>query len=141
MVGSTVASLGEYLREQRVDSRLTLRQLADLTGVSNPYLSQIERGLRRPSAQVLQQLSKALRISSDQLYVRAGIVSPDEAGATTVEIAVLHDHHLTERQKQSLLDVYSSFLALNVQAAGNDSVEAPAPAPTDTQPPAGTTTP
>ena len=140
VVGSTVASLGDYLREQRTDARLTLRQLADLTGVSNPYLSQIERGLRRPSAQVLQQLSKALRISSDQLYVRAGIVSPDEAEATTVEIAVLHDPHLSERQKQSLLDVYSSFLALNVQAAGNDGAGAPAPEPTDTQPLAGTTT-
>ena len=139
-VGTTVASLGDYLKEQRVDSRMSLRQLAELTGVSNPYLSQIERGLRRPSAQVLQQLSKALRISGDQLYVRAGIVSPDQPlgnGAMTVEVAVLHDPALTERQKQSLLDVYSSFLALNAQAAGEDSTAASPAAPTDHQHTAG----
>ncbi len=115
-VADTVAGLGDFLKEQRTEHRLSLRQLAELTGVSNPYLSQIERGLRRPSAQVLQQLSKALRISSDQLYARAGIVSPDEARTgITVEMAVLHDTRLTERQKQSLLDVHASFLALNHQ--------------------------
>jgi len=112
-VGKTVESLGDYLREQRVDSRLSLRQLAELTGVSNPYLSQIERGLRRPSAEVLQQLAKALRISAEQLYVRAGIVSPDDGVGGSVELAVLGDAALTERQKQSLLDIYTSFLALN----------------------------
>ncbi|VXB66896.1 helix-turn-helix domain-containing protein [Nocardioides sp. AX2bis] len=115
-VGHTVAGLGEYLKEQRLDSRLSLRQLAEMTGVSNPYLSQIERGLRRPSAQVLQQLSKALRVSADQLYARAGIVGLDDSTGVTVENAVLNDPLLTERQKQSLLDVYSSFLALNAQA-------------------------
>ncbi|WP_137293698.1 helix-turn-helix domain-containing protein [Nocardioides dongxiaopingii] len=112
-VGQTVESLGDYLREQRVASRLSLRQLAQQAGVSNPYLSQIERGLRRPSADVLQQLAKALRISAEQLYLRAGIVSPGSDVAGTVEIAVLGDPGLTERQKQSLLDVYSSFLAMN----------------------------
>ena len=75
-VGKTVETLGDYLREQRVPARLSLRQLAEQAGVSNPYLSQIERGLRRPSAEVLQQIAKALRISAEQLYIRAGIVSP-----------------------------------------------------------------
>jgi transcriptional regulator with XRE-family HTH domain len=112
-VGKTVESLGEYLREQRVSSRLSVRQLAEQAGVSNPYLSQIERGLRRPSAEVLQQLAKALRISAEQLYIRAGIVAPDEGIGGSVELAVLGDPALSERQKQTLLDVYASFLALN----------------------------
>ncbi len=111
-VGRTVGSLGDYLREQRTDARLSLRQLADQVGVSNPYLSQIERGLRRPSAEVLQQLAKALRVSAEQLYIRAGIVST-EVGNSSVELAVLDDTSLTERQKQTLLDVYSSFVAQN----------------------------
>lgn len=111
-VGKTVETLGEYLKEQRTSSHLSLRQLADQAGVSNPYLSQIERGLRKPSADVLQQLAKALRISAEQLYIRAGILSPD-AAPSSVENAVLADPHLTDRQRQSLLDVYASFLALN----------------------------
>jgi transcriptional regulator with XRE-family HTH domain len=112
-VGRTVEGLGDYLREQRVASHLSLRQLAELAGVSNPYLSQIERGLRRPSAAGLQQIAKALRISAEQLYIRAGIVDPREGSAGSVELAILGDNQLTERQKQSLLDVYASFLALN----------------------------
>ena len=112
-VGKTVETLGDYLREQRVSARLSLRQLAEQAGVSNPYLSQIERGLRRPSAEVLQQLAKALRISAEQLYIRAGMVAPDEGIGGSVELAVLSDHVLTERQKQTLLDVYASFLAVN----------------------------
>ena len=112
-VGKTVESLGDYLREQRVSAQLSLRQLAEQAGVSNPYLSQIERGLRRPSAEVLQQIAKALRISAEQLYVRAGIVSPEDGVGGSVELAILGDTALTERQKQSLLDVYASFLALN----------------------------
>jgi transcriptional regulator with XRE-family HTH domain len=112
-VGSLSNQLGDYLREQRTASRLSLRQLAEQVGVSNPYLSQIERGLRRPSAEVLQQLSKALRISADQLYIRAGIVSPNDGIGGSVELAVLNDAGLTERQKQTLLDVYSSFVAIN----------------------------
>ncbi len=115
-VGKTVESLGDYLKEQRTASRLSLRQLAEQAGVSNPYLSQIERGLRKPSADVLQQIAKALRISAEQLYIRAGIVSPEDGVGGSVELAVLSDIGLSERQKQSLLDVYSSFLALN--AAG-----------------------
>lgn len=112
-VSRTVGSLGDYLKEQRVAASLSLRQLAEQAGVSNPYLSQIERGLRKPSAEVLQQIAKALRISAEQVYVRAGILSPADGGAGSVELAVLGDSRLTERQKQSLLDVYASFLALN----------------------------
>jgi transcriptional regulator with XRE-family HTH domain len=110
--------LGAFIRSQRRLANLSLRQLADLTEVSNPYLSQIERGLRRPSAEVLQQLAKALRVSAEQLYLRAGIVSPDDTVGGSVELAVLGDPLLTERQKQTLLDVYASFLALN---AGSDA--------------------
>ena len=120
-VGNAVETLGDYLREQRVSARLSLRQLAEQAGVSNPYLSQIERGLRRPSAEVLQQLAKALRISAEQLYVRAGIVHPDPGHGGGVELAVLSDPGLSERQKQSLLDVYASFLAIN--AAESDEGE------------------
>ena len=112
-VSTAVGSLGDYLKEQRTAAQLSLRQLAEQTGVSNPYLSQIERGLRRPSAEVLQQIAKALRISAEQLYLRAGIVSPDDGVGGSVELAVLGDTALTERQKQSLLDVYQSFLAMN----------------------------
>ena len=109
----SLGSLGDYLKEQRLAAQLSLRQLADQVGVSNPYLSQIERGLRKPSAEVLQQLARALRVSAEQLYVRAGIVHPDTGQVGSVELAVLADAGLTERQKQSLLDVYASFLALN----------------------------
>ncbi|HNM96694.1 MAG TPA: helix-turn-helix transcriptional regulator [Marmoricola sp.] len=120
-VGKTVESLGDYLKDQRVNAQLTLRQLAEQAGVSNPYLSQIERGLRRPSADVLQALAKALRISAEQLYVQAGILNPDEDEARSVELAVLGDPSLTERQKQSLLDIYESFRASN--AAANDEAQ------------------
>ena len=116
VVGS-LGSLGEYLKEHRLAAQLSLRQLADQAGVSNPYLSQIERGLRKPSAEVLNQLARALRVSAEQLYVRAGIVHPDPGQAGSVEIAVLADNGLTERQKQSLLDVYASFQALNERDA------------------------
>jgi transcriptional regulator with XRE-family HTH domain len=123
LVGQTVESLGDYLKEQRLASRLSLRQLASQAGVSNPYLSQIERGLRKPSADVLQQIAKALRISAEQLYIRAGIVSPEEGVVGSVELAVLADSGLTERQKQSLLDVYSSFVASNATAVAEQPVD------------------
>ncbi len=113
-VGKTVGTLGDYLREQRLGAQLSLRQLAEQAGVSNPYLSQIERGLRRPSAEVLQQLAKALRVSAETLYVRAGILDPDDGEVRSVELAILADSGLTERQKQSLLDVYQSFRAANI---------------------------
>ncbi len=112
-VSSAVETLGDYLKEQRTTAQLSLRQLAEQAGVSNPYLSQIERGLRKPSAEVLQQIARALRISAEQLYIRAGIVSPDDGVGGSVELSVLNDSALTERQKQSLLDVYQSFLAMN----------------------------
>ena len=137
-VGKTVGSLGDYLKEQRVGARLSLRQLADQAGVSNPYLSQIERGLRKPSAEVLQQIAKALRISAEQLYIRAGILSPDDGVGGSVELAILGDTGLTERQKQSLLDVYASFLALNAADAADDAP--PAGAETDAEDPASITT-
>jgi transcriptional regulator with XRE-family HTH domain len=105
---SKVGSLGEFLQEQRRNAQLSLRQLADQTGVSNPYLSQIERGLRRPSADVLQQIAKALRISAEALYVRAGLLDRPRSDHT-VEDAILADTVLSERQKRVLLDVYETF--------------------------------
>lgn len=121
-VGKTVENLGDYLREQRVATGVSLRQLAEQAGVSNPYLSQIERGLRRPSAEVLQQLAKALRISAEQLYAQAGIVHPhSEAGS--VELAILADPVLTERQKHSLLDVYQAFRAVAEADADGEQPE------------------
>ena len=90
-LGDQLNSLGEFIAAQRRAAELTLRQLAEQTGISNPYLSQIERGLRKPSAEVLQQLSKALRVSSETLYVRAGILNPEDHPSTTVEMAVLAD--------------------------------------------------
>jgi transcriptional regulator with XRE-family HTH domain len=109
-----VENVGGYLKEQRLASRLSLRQLAEQAGVSNPYLSQIERGLRKPSADVLQQIAKALRISAEQVYVQAGLLNPrhDEAAPDpSVEVAIMGDSRLSERQKRSLLDVYESFAA------------------------------
>lgn len=109
-VAKTVEDLGGYLREQRNQAQMTLRQLAELADVSNPYLSQIERGLRRPSAEVLQQIAKALRISAESLYVRAGILERDETATRMVEDAIHLDPALTERQKTALLDIYHSFV-------------------------------
>ena len=106
----TVEGLGDYLREQRNQAQMSLRQLSELTDVSNPYLSQIERGLRRPSAEVLQQIAKALRISAESLYVRAGILDADDSGARMVEDAIALDQRLTERQKTAMLDIYRSFV-------------------------------
>ena len=137
-VAGSVGSLGEYLAEQRRHAQLSLRQLSDLAGVSNPYLSQIERGLRKPSADVLQQLAKALRISAETLYVRAGILDPDDSSdgarrASGVVDAVLLDPALNERQKRVLLDVYASFVRENtpepVAAPGDDSAAADKPGP------------
>jgi transcriptional regulator with XRE-family HTH domain len=99
--------LGEFIRDRRHDAHLSVRKMSELAGISNPYLSQIERGLRTPSAEILQQIARALRISAEALYVRAGILDQRPAGAVTD--AVLADPHLTERQKQVLLDVYQSF--------------------------------
>ena len=116
-IADQLGSLGEFIAGQRRAAQLTLRQLADQTGISNPYLSQIERGLRKPSAEVLQQLAKALRVSAETLYVRAGILDPAEHPATSVEMAVLADSAITERQKRVLIDVYSSFVRENLRTA------------------------
>ena len=125
-VGKTVESLGDYLREQRVSARLTLRQLSEQAGVSNPYLSQIERGLRRPSAEVLQQLAKALRISAEQLYIRAGILESREGNPELIA-AILADEGLGERQKQVLVDIYESFRRENAQLQSGSGVSSTVP--------------
>ena len=106
--------IGEYIRQQRNNAKISLRQLAKQAGVSNPYLSQIERGLRKPSAEILQQIAKGLRISAEALYVKAGIL--EEKPASAVTDAVLADPSLSERQKQVLLDVYQSFRGENTAA-------------------------
>ena len=116
-LGEQIGSLGDFIAGQRRSAQLSLRQLAELTGISNPYLSQIERGLRKPSAEVLQQLAKALRVSAETLYVRAGILDPEDHRATSVEMAVLADSAITERQKRVLIDVYESFVKENDKAA------------------------
>ncbi|CAM4124401.1 helix-turn-helix domain-containing protein [Kibdelosporangium persicum] len=99
--------IGEYIRQQRSNAKISLRQLSKLAGVSNPYLSQIERGLRKPSAEILQQIAKGLRISAEALYVQAGILDLPTGGP--VADAIRADEELNERQKQVLLDVYESF--------------------------------
>ncbi|WP_399886361.1 helix-turn-helix domain-containing protein [Streptomyces sp. BBFR51] len=110
MASLNVGNLGEYLREQRRNAQLSLRQLADAAGVSNPYLSQIERGLRKPSAEVLQQVAKALRISAETLYVRAGILDAErDRDDVETRAVILADPSLNEGQKQVLLQVYESF--------------------------------
>ncbi|WP_145499198.1 helix-turn-helix domain-containing protein [Streptomyces sp. CFMR 7] len=109
MASLNVGNLGEYLREQRRAAQLSLRQLADAAGVSNPYLSQIERGLRKPSADVLQQVAKALRISAETLYVRAGILDEREREELETRAVILADPSINERQKNVLLQIYDSF--------------------------------
>jgi transcriptional regulator with XRE-family HTH domain len=109
MATLNVGQLGDYLREQRRQAQLSLRQLADAAGVSNPYLSQIERGLRKPSAEILQQLAKALRISAETLYVQAGILDERDRDEVETRAAILADPSINERQKQVLLQIYESF--------------------------------
>ncbi|MGK5631905.1 helix-turn-helix domain-containing protein [Streptomyces sp. URMC 123] len=109
MASLNVGNLGEFLREQRRNAQLSLRQLADAAGVSNPYLSQIERGLRKPSAEILQQLAKALRISAETLYVQAGILDARDRDEAQVTSAILTDPALNERQKHVLIQIYESF--------------------------------
>jgi transcriptional regulator with XRE-family HTH domain len=103
-----VSAIGAYIREQREQAKISLRQLAQSAGISNPYLSQIERGLRRPSADILQQIAKGLRISAEALYVQAGFLE-DRPPGSVVREAVLTDGELTERQKQMLIEIYESF--------------------------------
>jgi transcriptional regulator with XRE-family HTH domain len=112
------ATIGEFIREQREVAQVSLRQLANVAGVSNPYLSQIERGLRKPSADILQQIAKGLRISAEQLYVRAGILE-SRHGDPEVVAAILADTGLTERQKQVIVEIYETFRREN--AASDDA--------------------
>ncbi|WP_042390375.1 helix-turn-helix domain-containing protein [Streptacidiphilus melanogenes] len=122
MASLNVGSLGEYIREQRRHAQYSLRQLADAAGVSNPYLSQIERGLRKPSAEILQQIAKALRISAETLYVQAGILEEREEHGLGLRTAILADPLINERQKQALLAVYDTFLKENdVQQRAGDA--------------------
>jgi transcriptional regulator with XRE-family HTH domain len=122
-----VRHLGEFIREQRQTAKISLRELAKSAGVSNPYLSQIERGLRKPSAEILQQIAKGLRISAEALYVQAGFL--DQREASPVVDAVLADETLTERQKQVLLEIHESFRKENVAATASRAESAPAPDP------------
>ncbi|MFD3870969.1 helix-turn-helix domain-containing protein [Streptomyces sp. NPDC058623] len=127
MASLNVGNLGEYLRDQRRQAQLSLRQLADAAGVSNPYLSQIERGLRKPSADILQQLAKALRISAETLYVQAGILDERDRDEVETRAAILSDPSINERQKQVLLQIYDSFRKENAQDAEAAADAAPGP--------------
>ncbi|HEY5016326.1 MAG TPA: helix-turn-helix transcriptional regulator [Streptosporangiaceae bacterium] len=123
-----VTTIGAYIKEQREQARISLRQLAQNAGISNPYLSQIERGLRRPSADILQQIAKGLRISAEALYVQAGFLE-DRPPGSVVRDAVLADPELTERQKQMLIEIYESFrkeTALAAEADEDDEAAAEA---------------
>jgi transcriptional regulator with XRE-family HTH domain len=106
-------TLGEFIRRQRELAQLSVRQLAEICGISNPYLSQIERGLRTPSSMILQSLAKGLRLSAETLYAQAGILDPQETEESDVVRAVLHDPHLSARQREMLIDMYRSFRKVN----------------------------
>jgi transcriptional regulator with XRE-family HTH domain len=103
-----LSELGRYIREQRGIASLSLRRLSELAGISNPYLSPIERGLRKPSAQILQQLARGLRISAETLYVQAGILE-DRPPGDDLDRRILADPYLSEEQRQALVSVYWSF--------------------------------
>jgi transcriptional regulator with XRE-family HTH domain len=106
---SRLRDLGEFIRDQRRTARLSLRKLSELAGITNPYLSQIERGLRKPSAEILQAIARALRISSETLYVRAGFLEERETDEDLVVGDILRDRTITEGQKQALVEIYRSF--------------------------------
>ena len=114
-VSHAAQDIGTFIRSQRVAAQVSLRQLAERAGVSNPYLSQIERGLRKPSADVLAQIAKGLRLSAEVLYVRAGIL--EERPASPVRDALIADDAISERQKQMLLEIYESFRKENAETA------------------------
>ncbi len=111
--------LGEFIRDQRRTARLSLRRLSELTGISNPYLSQIERGMREPSAKILQAIARGLRISAETLYVRAGILERRDDDPDLVE-AILRDPTISERQKQALVEIYRSFQRERAEETGAD---------------------
>ena len=114
--------IGDFIRDLRQNARISLRQLAEQAGVSNPYLSQIERGLRKPSAEVLQQLATALRVSTPMMYLRAGLL--DLKDGQGVLAAIANDTDLTEVQKQTLTQIYETFRREN--ARGADATATPA---------------
>ena len=107
------AGLGEFLRRQRELQHQSVRQLADACGISNAYLSQIERGLRTPSSFVLQSLAEGLKMSQETLYTQAGILDPSDPEADDVVEAIRHDQHLSARQREMLIDLYESFRKVN----------------------------
>ena len=125
-----VNSIGEYIREQREQAKISMRQLAQSAGVSNPYLSQIERGLRKPSADILQQIAKGLRISAEALYVQAGILE-DRQPDSGVRSALLADPQLSERQKQVLIEIYESFRRENAATTAQAGADAEADLPAE----------
>jgi len=108
----TLHDVGEFIRQQRETAQKSIRDLAKSAGVSNPYLSQIERGIRRPSADILQQIARALEISAETLYVRAGILDGTPPVASSVPEAIINDERLSNEQKASLLSVYRSFVGI-----------------------------
>jgi len=114
VVSTAASDIGSFIKAQREAAQVSVRQLAEKAGVSNPYLSQIERGLRKPSADVLKQIAKALRVSAEVLYVQAGILEP--SANSEVRDAIITDTAITERQKQVLLDIYTSFIQQNEAA-------------------------
>jgi transcriptional regulator with XRE-family HTH domain len=121
VVTTAASDIGSFIKAQRELAQVSVRQLAEKAGVSNPYLSQIERGLRKPSADVLKQLAKALRVSAEVLYVQAGILEP--SASSEVRDAIVTDKAITEAQKQVLLDIYTSFVQQN-EAAGEETAPA-----------------
>jgi transcriptional regulator with XRE-family HTH domain len=123
VVSNAAQDIGSFIRTQREAAQVSVRQLAEKAGVSNPYLSQIERGLRKPSADVLSQIAKALRVSAEVLYIRAGILEPSETNE--VRDAIVTDTAITERQKQVLLDIYTSFCEQNEAVRIHDDDEEP----------------
>ena len=128
VVTNAAQDIGSFIRAQREAAQVSVRQLAERSGVSNPYLSQIERGMRKPSAEVLTQIAKALRVSAEALYIRAGILEPREK--SPVRDAVVMDPAITERQRQVLLDIYESFCQ-QTQAAREEALAARQQALTD----------
>ncbi|MCJ7436417.1 MAG: helix-turn-helix domain-containing protein [Acidimicrobiia bacterium] len=117
--------LGEFIREQRHNARLSMRKLSELAGISNPYLSQIERGLRKPSAEILQQIAHGLRISAETLYVRAGFLEQRDEATPDLEHEIRRDPTLSDRQKSALLEVYRSFQSEQPSVPGGPASDIP----------------
>jgi len=132
VVSSAAQDIGSFIRSQREAAQVSVRQLAEKAGVSNPYLSQIERGLRKPSADVLNQIAKALRVSAEVLYIRAGILEPSESNE--VRDVIITDTAISERQKQVLLDIYTSFCQQNEAALAEENASGDSVSDVDEEP-------